>query len=318
MNIISLFISFIVTVLAYPSFIKQMDRLNTHQSVSEYSLEQFKSKKKTPTMGGILFVLIPLILALILQPKSYMDLKMGVVYLTYLGYGLIGFWDDYKIVVEKNNAGLKPSHKFLAQLILAIIVYVIYRSFANNSVMIPFLVNPLNLGWLYVLLVFVMFTGASNGVNITDGMDGLAGGTVLIALFGFFTLAISMNQLWLSNFILMVIGSLAAYLVYNIHPAKIIMGDTGSLALGALLAVIAMIIKQEFLLIIFGAVFVIETLCVMIQIGSVKLFKRRVFKYTPIHYAFTLSGWKETRVVTMFWIVGILFAILGLFLGGQL
>ena len=318
MNIISLFISFIVTVFAYPSFIKQMDRLNTHQSVSEYSLEQFKSKKKTPTMGGILFVLIPLILAFILQPKSYMDLKMGVVYLTYLGYGLIGFWDDYKIVVEKNNAGLKPSHKFLAQLILAVVVYVIYRSFANNSVMIPFLANPLNLRWLYVLLVFVMFTGASNGVNITDGMDGLAGGTVLIALFGFFALTISMNQLWLSNFILMVLGSLAAYLVYNIHPAKIIMGDTGSLALGALLAVIAMIIKQEFLLIIFGAVFVIETLCVMIQIGSVKLFKRRVFKYTPIHYAFTLSGWKETRVVTMFWIVGILFAILGLFLGGQL
>jgi len=317
MNIISLFISFIVTVIVYPSFIKQMDRLNTHQSVSEYSLEQFKSKKKTPTMGGILFVLIPLIIALILQPKSFMDLKMGVVYLTYLGYGLIGFWDDYKIVVEKNNAGLKPSHKFLAQLILAIIVYLIYHSFANNSVIIPFLANPINLRWLYVVLVFIMFTGASNGVNITDGMDGLAGGTVLIALFGFFALTYSMNLYWLSNFILMVVGSLAAYLVYNIHPAKIIMGDTGSLALGALLAVIALVIKQEFLLIIFGAVFVIETLCVMIQIGSVKLFKRRVFKYTPIHYAFTLSGWKETRVVTMFWIVGILFTILGLIIGAQ-
>ncbi|NTW95140.1 MAG: phospho-N-acetylmuramoyl-pentapeptide-transferase [Erysipelotrichaceae bacterium] len=317
MNLISLFISFVVTVLIYPKFIKQMDRLNTHQSVSEYSLEQFKSKKKTPTMGGILFVLVPLILALILQPKSFMDLKMGVVYLTYLGYGLIGFWDDYKIVVEKNNAGLKPSHKFLAQLILAIIVYLIYQSFANSEIVIPFIVNPLNLGWLYGLLVFVMFTGASNGVNITDGMDGLAGGTVLIALFGFFALTYSMNLYWLSNFILMVLGSLAAYLVYNIHPAKIIMGDTGSLALGALLAVIAMVIKQEFLLIIFGAVFVIETLCVMIQIGSVKLFKRRVFKYTPIHYAFTLSGWKETRVVTLFWIVGILFALLGLLLGAQ-
>jgi len=318
MNIISLFISFMITAIFYPSFIKQMDRLNTHQSVSEYSLEQFKSKKKTPTMGGILFVLIPLLLALILQPKSYMDLRMGVVYLTYLGYGLIGFWDDYKIVIEKNNAGLKASHKFLAQLVLAVVVYLIYQSFANSAVMIPFITNPLNLGWFYGLLVFIMFTGASNGVNITDGMDGLAGGTVLIALFGFFALTISMNQIWLSNFILMVIGSLAAYLVYNIHPAKIIMGDTGSLALGALLAVIAMVIKQEFLLIIFGAVFVIETLCVMIQIGSVKLFKRRVFKYTPIHYAFTLSGWKETRVVMMFWIVGILFTIIGLLLGAQL
>jgi phospho-N-acetylmuramoyl-pentapeptide-transferase len=318
MNIISLFISFIVTGVAYPSFIKQMDRLNTHQSVSEYSLEQFKTKKKTPTMGGILFVLIPLLLALIIQPKSFMDLKMGVVYLTFLGYGLIGFWDDYKIVVEKNNLGLKPSHKFIAQFILAIVVYLIYHSFANSKIMIPFMSNPLNLGWLYGLLVFIMFTGASNGVNITDGMDGLAGGTVLIALLGFFALTISMNFIWLSNFILMVIGSLSAYLVYNIHPAKIIMGDTGSLALGALLAVIAMVIKQEFLLIIFGAVFVIETLCVMIQIGSVKLFKRRVFKYTPIHYAFTLSGWKETRVVTMFWIVGLLFAILGLIIGAQL
>jgi phospho-N-acetylmuramoyl-pentapeptide-transferase len=318
MNIISLFISFAVTALAYPSFIKQMDRLNTHQSVSEYSLEQFKSKKKTPTMGGILFVLIPLIIALIVQPKSFMDLKMGVVYLTFLGYGLIGFWDDYKIVVEKNNAGMKPSHKFIAQLILAVVVYFIYHSFANNSVWIPFMSDPINLRWLYVILIFIMFTGASNGVNITDGMDGLAGGTVLIALFGFFALTLSMSQLWLSNFILMVIGSLAAYLVYNIHPAKIIMGDTGSLALGALLAVIAMVIKQEFLLIIFGAVFVIETLCVIIQIGSVKLFKRRVFKYTPIHYAFTLSGWKETRVVTMFWIVGLCFAILGLILGAQL
>lgn len=318
MNIISLFISFAVTALAYPSFIKQMDRLNTHQSVSEYSLEQFKSKKKTPTMGGILFVLIPLIIALIVQPKSFMDLKMGVVYLTFLGYGLIGFWDDYKIVVEKNNAGMKPSHKFIAQLILAVVVYFIYHSFANNSVWIPFMSDPINLRWLYVILIFIMFTGASNGVNITDGMDGLAGGTVLIALFGFFALTLSMSQLWLSNFILMVIGSLAAYLVYNIHPAKIIMGDTGSLALGALLAVIAMVIKQEFLLIIFGAVFVIETLCVIIQIGSVKLFKRRVFKYTPIHYAFTLSGWKETRVVTMFWILGLCFAILGLILGAQL
>jgi phospho-N-acetylmuramoyl-pentapeptide-transferase len=318
MNIISLFVSFIVTGVAYPSFIKQMDRLNTHQSVSEYSLEQFKSKKKTPTMGGILFVMIPLILALIIQPKSFMDLKMGVVYLTFFGYGLIGFWDDYKIIVEKNNAGLKPSHKFIAQFILAIVVYLIYHSFANSKIMIPFMSNPINLGWLYGLLVFIMFTGASNGVNITDGMDGLAGGTVLIALFGFFALTISMNLIWLSNFILMVIGSLAAYLVYNIHPAKIIMGDTGSLALGALLAVIAMVIKQEFLLIIFGAVFVIETLCVMIQIGSVKLFKRRVFKYTPIHYAFTLSGWKETRVVAMFWVVGLLFAILGLLLGAQL
>ena len=232
MNLLALPLSFMLTYLLYPSFITQMDRLNTHQSVSEYSLEQFKTKKKTPTMGGILFVLIPLLIAVILQPQSFTDLRMGVVYLTYLGYGLIGYWDDYKIVIEKNNAGLKASTKFLAQLILAIAVYLIYSSFANSTILIPFIANPIDLGWVYAVLVFVMFTGASNGVNITDGMDGLAGGTVVIALLGFFALTYQAGFVPLVNFILMVIGSLAAYLTYNIHPAKIIMGDTGSLALG--------------------------------------------------------------------------------------
>jgi len=318
MNIIALPLAFVVTFLLYPAFIAQMDRLNTHQSVSEYSLEAFKTKKKTPTMGGILFVLIPLILALILQPKTFTSLSMGVVYLTYLGYGLIGFWDDYKIVVEKNNAGLKASHKFLAQLVLAVVVYLIYSSFANNLISIPFIANPIDFGWFYILLVLIMFTGTSNAVNLTDGMDGLAGGTMVIALLGFFALTMRVNFLPLANFILLVLGSLAAYLTYNLHPAKIIMGDTGSLALGGLLAVIAMVLKAEILLIVFGGVFVYETLCVMIQIGSVKLFKRRVFKYTPIHYSFTLSGWKETQVVAFFWVLGLLCALVGLILSGVL
>ncbi len=318
MNLFSLLLSFIATILLYPSFIKNMDRLNTHQNVSQYSLEQFKTKKKTPTMGGILFVVIPLICVIILQPNSLFDLRMSVVYLTYLGYGLIGFWDDYKIVVEKNNEGLKASHKFLAQLILAVIVYLIYSSFATSLITIPFISNPIDLAWFYVVLVFIMFTGASNGVNITDGMDGLAGGTVLIALIGFLFLTLQAALFPLSNFILMVIGSLLAYLFYNLYPAKIIMGDTGSLALGALLAVIALVLKQEFLLIVFGGVFVYETLCVIIQIGSVKLFKRRVFKYTPIHYSFTLSGWNEKHVVLFFWFLGLVCMIAGLFLGGVL
>jgi len=316
MNIIALPLAFITTYLLYPPFIAKMDRLNTHQSVSEYSLEEFKSKKKTPTMGGILFVMMPLVVALILQPLTFTSLRMGIVYLTYLGYGLIGFWDDYKIVVEKNNAGLKASHKFLAQLVLAVVVYLLYSSFATSLITIPFIVNPIDFGWLYVLLVFIMFTGTSNAVNITDGMDGLAGGLSVIALVGFFALTYQSGNLALANFILMVLGSLAAYLTFNLHPAKIIMGDTGSLALGGLLAVIAMVLKQEILLIVFGGVFVFETLCVMIQIGSVKLFKRRVFKYTPIHYSFTLSGWKETNVVYFFWLLGLICTVAGLFLGG--
>ncbi len=313
MNALIFIVTFLVTLAAYPPFIRRMDALNQHQSVSTYSLEQFKQKKKTPTMGGILFIAIPLVAAFLVHPASFLDLRLAVVYLTYAGYGLIGFLDDYIIVIKKDNAGLKPSHKFLAQLVLAVVVYLIYRSFADSSVLIPVIDAMLDLGWIYVGLVFFMFTGASNAVNLTDGMDGLAGGTVWIAIFGFWLINHDVNLI-LGHFMLMVLGSLSAYLVYNVYPAKIIMGDTGSLALGALLAVIAMVMKQEALLVIIGIVFVIETLCVILQIGSVKLFKRRIFRYTPIHYSFTLSGWKEKQVVALFWAVGLLGLVLGLWI----
>lgn len=313
MNFLIFFGAFLVTLVAYPPFIRRMDALNQHQSVSDYSLEQFKKKKKTPTMGGILFIVIPLVLAFLIHPTSFLDLTMGVVYLTFAGYGLIGFLDDYIIVVKRDNAGLQPSHKFLAQLVLAVGVYLIYRSFADSSVLIPLINQTLELGWIYVGLVFFMFTGASNAVNLTDGMDGLAGGTVWIAILGFWIINHDVN-LVLGHFMLLVLGSLAAYLVYNLYPAKIIMGDTGSLALGALLAVFAMVMKQEALLVILGIVFVIETLCVILQIGSVKLFKRKIFPYTPIHYSFTLKGWKEKQVVALFWSVGVLGLLLGLWL----
>ena len=313
MNFLIFFGAFLVTLVAYPPFIRRMDALNQHQSVSTYSLEQFKTKKKTPTMGGILFIVIPLILAFLIHPGSFIDLTMGVVYLTYAGYGLIGFLDDYIIVVKRDNAGLKPSHKFLAQLVLAVVVYLIYRSFADSSVFLPLIEQTLELGWIYVGLVFFMFTGASNAVNLTDGMDGLAGGTVWIAIFGFWIINHDVN-LVLGHFMLLVLGSLAAYLFYNVYPAKIIMGDTGSLALGALLAVIAMVMKQEVLLVVLGIVFVLETLIVILQIGSVKLFKRKIFPYTPIHYSFTLAGWKERQVVALFWSIGVLGLLLGLWL----
>ena len=313
MNALIFMVTFLVTLAAYPPFIRRMDAMNQHQSVSAYSLEQFKTKKKTPTMGGIVFIIIPLLAAFLVHPTSFLDLRMAVVYLTFAGYGLIGFLDDYIIVIKRDNAGLKPSHKFLAQLVLAVGVYLIYRSFADSSVLIPLIDQTLELGWIYVGLVFFMFTGASNAVNLTDGMDGLAGGTVWIAVFGFWLINHDANLI-LGHFMLMVLGSLAGYLVYNLYPAKIIMGDTGSLALGALLAVIAMVMKQEALLVIIGIVFVVETVCVILQIGSVKLFKRRIFKYTPIHYSFTLSGWKEKQVVALFWAVGLAGLLLGLWL----
>jgi phospho-N-acetylmuramoyl-pentapeptide-transferase len=176
----------------------------------------------------------------------------------------------------------------------------------------------IDLQLFYIVFVLFIFTGSSNAVNLTDGMDGLAGGTSLIALIPFAIFAYLQEEAFIFAFILALMASLFAYLLFNKHPAKIIMGDTGALALGAVLAALALVLKQEFSFVFIMAVFIYETLCVIIQIGSVKLFKRRVFKYTPIHYSYTLSGWKETNVVYFFWGLGFISMIIGLWLGVNL
>ena len=206
----------------------------------------------------------------------------------------------------------------MMQLVLAIIFYFIFRQELSASIDLPFTDFNIDLGVLYALFVLFIFTGSSNAVNLTDGMDGLAGGTSLIALVPFAIFAYLQNEVYVFAFICALMASLIAYLWFNKHPAKIIMGDTGALALGAVLAAIALVLKQEFSFVFIMAVFIYETLCVMIQIGSVKLFKKRVFKYTPIHYSYTLSGWKETNVVYFFWFLGLVSMIIGLWLGVNL
>lgn len=306
--------SLIVTWLTIPWLIVFLKKLKYGQSISEYSLEEHKAKTGTPTMGGIAFVVIPVILFLVFF-FDVMDTNGWLLIFSYVGYALIGFWDDVKIIIEKKNDGLPAGFKFLLQIILAGIFYYFYKDIASSSVVIPLVNWSLSLGWLYGALVFFMLVGASNAVNLTDGMDGLAAGTSFLALIPFIYLAITQSATTVAGFSLAVLGSLVAYLRYNIYPAKIFMGDTGSLPLGALLATMAILLKQEVLLVLIGGVFVYETLCVIIQIGSVKLRKKRVFKYTPIHYSYVLSGWKEVRVVHFFWMLGFIFALLGVLIG---
>ena len=315
MNEIVIFtLSLGLTTVLYPPFIAWMNTFNKHQTVNEYSLQEFKEKKKTPTMGGVIFVLVPLIVMIAMFPNTLKQLPMLLLYLVYLAFGLIGFVDDYIIVIKQDNKGLRASYKFLAQLVLAIVFYFFYQQASSSLIHIPLTDINLDLGWFYALFVFVMFTAESNAVNLTDGMDGLAGGTVFIALSGFAYLAYS-DYREVSIFILCVLGALLGYLFYNRKPASIIMGDTGSLALGALLAAIAMVTKQELILLVLGGVFLFETLCVVIQIGSVKLRGKRVFKYTPIHYSFTLQGFSETKTVLMFYGIGIICLVLGIWMG---
>ncbi|HAO60636.1 MAG TPA: phospho-N-acetylmuramoyl-pentapeptide-transferase [Erysipelotrichaceae bacterium] len=313
--ILALILGFLSVVTAMPFFINYLNRKNTSQSVSEYSLKEFKEKKKTPTMGGVLFVLFPVVTMTILYPQSWLEIKSALVYLAYLAYGGIGLWDDLKIVIEKKNDGISARTKFTAQVILAVVFYLLYRQSASSVIVVPFTGWEWNLGWLYAVLVFFMFAGASNGVNLTDGMDGLAGGTSLLAFVPFATIAYLRGEEVLFAFILACIGALIAYLRYNWHPAKIFMGDTGALALGGVLAALAFVMKLEFALLVIGGVFVFETVCVILQIGSVKLRKKRIFIYTPIHYAFTMSGWKEKNTVLFFWFLGALCAFLGILIG---
>jgi len=311
-------LSFGLSFILYPLFINFLNKKQHQQIVSEFSLDSFKAKAKTPSLGGVLFVLIPVISLVVLIPDSLYDTRIMLVLLVYLAYGLIGFIDDYKIILERNNKGLSARVKFMMQLVLAIIFYFVFRQGLSTSIDLPFTDYSIDLGLIYALFVLFIFTGSSNAVNLTDGMDGLAGGTSLIALIPFAVFSYIQNEIYVFAFICALMASLIAYLWFNKHPAKIIMGDTGALAIGAVLAAIALVLKQEFSFVFIMAVFIYETLCVMIQIGSVKLFKKRVFKYTPIHYSYTLSGWKETNVVYFFWFLGFVAMLIGLWLGVNL
>lgn len=308
-------ISLIVVLLLMPHFIDFLKKISFNQTVNDYSLQEYKEKAKTPIMGGILFIITPVLVTILLYPACLLDYKVCMVFLAFVGYGLIGFTDDFLIAVKKNNDGLKAQYKFGLQLLLAIVFYIMYQEHSILSIQLLFNGPVINLGLFYVVLILFMFTGSSNAVNLTDGMDGLAAGCTCFSLIPFLIFAYLSENTGISIFITSLLGALFGYLHYNVKPAKIFMGDTGSLALGGVLAALAMVLKKEILLILIGGVFVIETLCVIIQITSVKTRHKKVFPYTPIHYSFVIKGMSENNTVHLFWVVSALFAILGFFAG---
>lgn len=304
--------SLVIVLLAMPSFIKYLKKLSFKQSVSEYALEDDKKKAGTPIMGGVLFIVVPIIVSLILNSSAIKNLDIWIVILAFLGYGLIGFVDDYLIAVKKNNDGLSPLQKFSMQVALAVLFFFLYRINGSLEVTVPFTATRWNLGWGYFFLVLFMFAGSSNAVNLTDGMDGLSSGVTIIALIPYAVITYLQKKYSIMIFVLCLIGALLGYLYYNKKPAKVFMGDTGALALGGVLAALAMVTKTELSLILIAGIPVIETLCVIIQQVSVRTIHKRVFTYTPIHYAFRIKGMPEVNIVRMFWIVEAIFACLGL------
>lgn len=313
--IVALVISLVVSLGIYPLVIPFLHKIKFGQSIRQDGPKSHLKKTGTPTMGGFVFVLVPIIVLAILMPQALLDTKIQIVIISYVGYSLIGFIDDFLIVVKKNNDGLSPSAKFLLQLILAVIIFFMYRNVSSMGILIPFTHVEIDLGWFYFALILIMFTAESNAVNLTDGLDGLSSGCVLIALAPFILFSILQGEYGLGVFLMAVFGSLLAYLKNNFFPAKIFMGDTGSLALGGLLAAVAMVLKQEILLVVIGGIFVLEVLSVIIQVTSFKLTGKRVFRMAPLHHHFELGGMNEKQVVLMFWCIEAVFAIVGYLMG---
>lgn len=315
--IIGFFTTLLCVILIMPKTIDFLHKIKFGQTEREEGLDSHKKKNGTPTMGGIVFILIPVIIYLITYFAGFipMDLNAVILLLAFIGYGLIGFIDDYIIVVKKDNQGLKPKTKFLMQSILAIVFFLLYRTNSSLSLWIPIWDKTIPLGFLYFFLIFIMFTAETNAVNLTDGLDGLCAGQMIIALVPFVVFAFLQGLTQIAYILILVIAALLGYLKFNKHPAKIFMGDTGSLALGGIFAATGMVLKQEILLVLIGLVFVVETLSVIIQVAYYRKTKKRIFKMAPLHHHFEMCGWNETQVVHRFWLAGLICAIAGLLIG---
>ena len=225
-----------------------------------------------------------------------------------------GFADDFIKIALKRNLGLTSRQKLVGQIFIAAIFYIVLNINDYSTVIqIPFSSYSFDLGWFYAIFIVFWLVGFSNATNLTDGLDGLLSGTAAVAFGAFAILAWSQSQYDIAVFSVAVVGAVLGFLVFNAHPAKVFMGDTGSLALGGALAAIAILTKMEIILLLIGAVFVIETLSVILQVISFKTTGKRIFKMSPIHHHFELTGWSEWRVVVTFWTVGILCAVLGIY-----
>ncbi len=318
MTILTLIISFITTSILLLVFIPYLKRLKFGQSIREDGPESHLSKTGTPTMGGLMIVigvLITLFIINLFNTDITLNVEFWLLTLVLLGFGLLGFLDDFIKIGFKRNLGLTSLQKLIGQIVIAVIFYVVMKQYnLGTAISIPGTGIEWELGWFYAVLVIVMLVGASNAVNLTDGLDGLLAGTASVAFgaFAFIIATVQTDGTMLVTFSMAIVGALLGFLVFNAHPAKIFMGDTGSLALGATIAAIAILSHLEIMLVIIGGVFVIETLSVILQVASFKSTGKRIFRMSPIHHHFELGGWSEWRVVLTFWSAGIVFAVIGI------
>lgn len=312
-SLLALMVSFIISVIFGLIAIPLLKKLKAGQRVSTFLSKLHSKKNGVPTMGGIIFIIptIVSIILLILFNKLEFSNNLLIILFVFIGYGILGFIDDYLIIKRNNNEGLTQTQKLVGQTLIALIFFIIFMKSGREPVLIVHSLGiNMNMGWFYGIFLLFILVASSNAVNLTDGLDGLAGGLSVIAFFAFGI--ISFGSDWIAGseeigiFCFILVGALLGFLIFNTYPAKVIMGDTGSLALGATLAAISIITSHELSLAVVAGVFIIETLSVIIQVASVKLFHKRVFLMTPLHHHFEKLGWSETDIVRMFYVFGML------------
>lgn len=293
--------SAVLTVILGFFAIPLLKKLKARQSIREEGPKSHRIKNGTPTMGG-LFMLLAAVLVVVFN-KMIDPAVLWLLFLT-LGHGFLGFLDDFIKAEKKRNLGLTAKQKMLGQIILAVLFCwgVVDTLHLPYSIAIPFTQIDISIGLLYYPFVVLVIVGASNAVNLTDGLDGLASGCCVIAFSAYAVYCYMTGFNDLGYFIIILAGACIGFLFFNYHPAKIFMGDTGSLALGGAIAGISVMTRTEFLLIFLGMIFVLEALSVIIQVASFQLTGKRVFKMSPLHHHFELSGWSEVHVVWAFWI----------------
>ncbi|ADN01842.1 phospho-N-acetylmuramoyl-pentapeptide-transferase [Spirochaeta thermophila DSM 6192] len=322
----ALLISFVLG----PMVIDWLRRLKAGEEVREDGPSTHRAKSGTPTMGGT-FIIFSILISVLL----WQDLRnpyTWIILLSVVGFGLLGFVDDYLKVFKKNRTGLRAGVKFIGQIVLSLLIlfFIVRQGNEYTTLLyIPFFKNPvLDLSYWYIPFAVIFIVGYSNAVNLTDGLDGLATGLVImvglaVAVFAYLSGRVDFSEYLqipylpgsgeLAVFATALVGASIGFLWFNAHPAEVMMGDTGSLSLGGTLAVLGILLKKEILLLIVGGVFVVETASVILQVLSYKLRGgKRIFRMAPLHHHFELSGWPESKVVIRMWILGGLFAIIGL------
>ncbi|GGF82774.1 phospho-N-acetylmuramoyl-pentapeptide-transferase [Paenibacillus aceti] len=306
-------VSFILAVISAPILIPILRRMKFGQQIRVEGPQSHQKKAGTPTMGGVVIILAFTIAYL---KFSVVNTDFYVLLVATLGFGLVGFLDDYIKIVFKRSLGLTPKQKLIGQLIFAGIVCALLISGGHSTAIgIPGTGFSFDLGpWFYYPFIIVMMLAISNAVNFTDGLDGLLSGVSAIAFGAYAIIAMQATSMVAAVCAAAMIGAVLGFLVFNAHPAKVFMGDTGSLGIGGAIAGIAIVTKSELLFLVIGGIFVIEMLSVVLQVVSFKTRGKRIFKMSPIHHHFELSGWSEWRVVVTFWAVGLVLAVVGLYL----